>query len=260
MVQIQAVIGQETAFDDKDAMRFEAFLSPADAQRAERVLASLRRHDITSLAFTGGMAVELHLELQGGTAEARPLNDIDFLVDSFSEIPDTLSADFLFGHVHPNDPPARTLLQCVEPNTGVRVDIFRACGNELARAEEIDLDSETMRIVSLEDLVARMARLCLDLAAGVSIPRKHPRDFLRLLPFAVLEGVELVWPEHRKLNHPVSFAEVAPLLCDLIASRQDLQIDPAYSRDTKAICPRRESTLAFPLARPDRILSLLGYC
>ncbi len=241
-------------------MRLDTFLSPAGALRANRALARLRRHDISSLVLTGGLAVELHLDSRGGAAEARPLNDIDFLAQSFHSIPLTLASDFLFRHVHPHAPPGKTLAQCVEPHTRVRIDVFRACGNEMARAESIGLSGKITPIVALEDLLARSARICLDLAAGVSVPRKHPRDFLRLLPFAILNDVERVWPGHRKPGDPVSFAEAARLLRDLIASRIELRAGSVYSRDTAATCPRCESTPAFPLAEPDRILSLLGYC
>jgi hypothetical protein len=241
-------------------MRLDAFLSPADTRRADRALAGLRRHDVSSLVLTGGLAVELHLELLRGPAEARRLNDIDLLVDSFSEIPATLSADFLLRHVHPGDPPGKTLLQCVDPQSAVRVDLFRACGGEISRAQAIEVNGKVLRVVALEDLVARSARLCLDLAGEIPVPAKHTRDFVRMLPLVFPGAVEAVWPEHRKPDHPGTFAEVAALLSDLIPLRKDLQIDPLFSQDADATCPRCRPTPEFPLADPHRILRMLGYC
>jgi hypothetical protein len=241
-------------------MRLDALLSAADARRANRALATLRRHDVSSLLLTGGIAVELRLGLRGGPAGMRALNDIDFLADSFTRIPATLSADVLFRHVHPGGPPGKTLLQCVEPQNGVRIDVFRAYGGEAARAAAIDLNGRSMRVVALEDLAARSARLCLDLAGGTPVPEKHTRDFLRLLPLVSLSAVERVWPEHRKPDHPGTFAEAAALLPDLIRMRTNLQIDAAYSRDATATCLRCTPSREFPLADPRRILSLLGYC
>jgi|SRR5580658_6071406 hypothetical protein len=111
-------------------MSLARFPTEADADRAERTFRKLRRHNIAPLALTGGFAFELHLMERGSPAQMRPLNDIDFLVDSFDDIPKTLSGDFIFRHVHPHDPPAKTLLQCVDPETAVRVDVFRACGRK----------------------------------------------------------------------------------------------------------------------------------
>jgi hypothetical protein len=241
-------------------MELTQFLSPVDSDRARRTLAMLRRHSVQPFVLTGGLAVELHRARLGLPAEKRPLNDMDFLVDKFDEIPPTLSADLLFRHVHPHDPPAKTLLQCVDPETAIRVDIFRACGSTVARAISIDLCGIAMRTISMEDLLARTARLCMDLAANVPLPAKHARDFLRLLPLLDSGGVEPAWQDHRKPKHPGSFAAASHLLQELIATEEDLQIELARSQDLRATCSRCEPTDAFPLADAATVLSLLGYC
>ncbi|MGB6691743.1 MAG: hypothetical protein WBE76_28215 [Terracidiphilus sp.] len=241
-------------------MNLAAFLSQADAERAARSVRKLRRHEISSMVLTGGLAVELHLLQRGLPSILRPLNDIDFLVDSFDEIPKALSADLIFHHVHPHDPPGKTLLQSVDPETAVRIDLFRAYGDETARAQTLELAGIVQRMISLEDLVARTARLCLDLASDRPLPTKHARDFLRLLPIADTASIERAWPEHRKAGHPRSFAETANLLERLIPERPHLLVVPGYSRDPAQICPRCQSTPHFPLAGGERVLSLLGYC
>jgi hypothetical protein len=246
-------------------MDLAAILSSSDADRASRTLAMLRRHRAESLVLTGGMAIELNMLLAKGAPAVRPLNDIDFVVDSFSEIPATLAADLIFRHVHPHDPPAKTLLQCVHaqhvrPETAVRVDIIRAYGGTTARGVRVQLNGASMRMVSLEDLAARTARLCMGLAADEAVPAKHARDLLRLLAVVDLEHIETAWQDHRKAGYPASFSHAARKLTALIAERPDLQIDPVYSRDTTARCSRCEATPAFPLADAGRVLSLLGYC
>jgi hypothetical protein len=241
-------------------MDFALFLSPPDAERAQRAVEKLRRHSVAPLVLTGGMAIELHLLGLGLPEAVRPLNDIDFLVDSFDDIRETLSADLLFRHVHPNDLPGKTLLQCVDPETAVRVDIFRASGRTTDRAAGVELFGETLRMISIEDLAARTARLCMDLADNMPMPAKHTRDFLRLLPLMNMDALQPVWQEHRKRTHPESFVAAADLLRDLIATRRDLQIVPVFSQDTQRRCCRCESTEAFPLADAGQIRSLLGYC
>jgi len=246
-------------------MNFDAMFAPADAYRAHRAWAMLQGRGFGPLILTGGLAIQLHGLAHGLAAEPRPLNDIDFLVDSFSEIPSTLSTDLLFRHVHPHDPPGKTLLQSVHPETAVRIDIFRAYGGTTARAMPIELGGVAIRMVSLEDLAARTARLVMGLATDEQVPAKHARDLLRLLAMLEIgqtdaQQVNSAWQEHRKPGYPATIAEAAQLLTGLIATRPGLQIVPIYSRDTTASCSRCESTAAFPLADGGRVLSLLGYC
>lgn len=240
-------------------MELAKFLSATDAQHAQTTLAKLRHHGLDSLALTGGFAIELQLLRRGFPVGMRPLNDIDFLADTFGDIPATLSRDFIFRHVHPHDPPGKTLLQSVDPETAVRVDVFRAYGREMERAQAVEIDGIRMRMVALEDLIARAARLCLDFAFETPMPAKHARDFLRLAPLADA-GIEAVWQDHRKPNHPASFAEAEATLAELIPSRKDLQIDLEYSRDVHRQCSRCEATDVFPLADGERVVALLGYC
>jgi hypothetical protein len=241
-------------------MEFDSIFAPGDAERAQRTLEKLRQHRIEPLVLTGGIAIEFLLRSRGIPAETRPLNDIDFLVDSFDEIPKTLGEHFLFRHVHPHDPQAKTLLQSVDPETELRVDVFRACGETTARAQVVEVCGAPMRMIALEDLAARTARLCMNLDANTPMPAKHARDLLRLLAQVETSGIERAWQDHRKPDHPESFAEAAELLCGLIATRHDLLIVPVYSQDARARCPRCEGSEFFPLADGERIRSLLGYC
>ena len=114
-------------------MELDAFLAAADAQRATRTLYKLAEHDIGQWALAGGLALEIHVARAGGRGAARQLNDLDFIVDSFEAIPRTLGRDFLFRHVHPDDPAGKALLQAVDPETRLRVDVFRAYDGQMER-------------------------------------------------------------------------------------------------------------------------------
>lgn len=241
-------------------MDLSPFLSTADADRAQQALSLFCCDDVAPLVLTGSLAMQIHLLRLGNSIERRPLNDIDFLVGSFGEISQTLADDFIFTHVHPRQGPGKTLLQCVDPHTTVRIDIFHALGNTMLRAVSCDLGNRDLRIVSLADLTANAARLCMNLADGATLPAKHAQAFLRLLPMISSAEMEPVWREHRKPDHPKSFAEAARLLHRLIASRKDLQVVTEYSRNIRTACPLCDQTEGFPLAQPSRILSLLGYC
>ena len=238
----------------------QRFLSVADAERALRVFGKLAWHDIGNWALTGGLAVEIHLLRLGRQPSIRILNDLDFIAGSFDCIPETLAAEFVFRHIHSLDPLGNTMLQFVDADDAMRIDVFRAYGATMSRAFHLDLPSGAIRVISLEDLVARTARLILDLAEGVPVPSKHASDFLRLTELVDPSQVEIAWQDHRKPKHPASFAESNRLLQHLILTRAQLLITPHYSHDTKEQCPRCEPTAAFRLADPNLIVALLGYC
>jgi hypothetical protein len=190
----------------------------------------------------------------------RALNDVDFVAPGFDSIPISLAADFLFRHVHPFGPPGKTILQLVDPETALRVDVFRACGETMRRAVAIDCELGRMQVVSLADLVSREARLLLDLADGVSVPAKHAHDYVRLVELVTDAQMQAAWLDHRQPSHPVDFAEVRARLRDLIPAHRDLLIDPPYSRNSGEVCPRCRPVAHFPLADAHAILDLLGYC
>lgn len=112
------------------------------------------------------------------------------------------------------------------PDTAIRVDVFHAYGHILDRACD--------GVISLEDCAARAARLVLDLQAGAAVAPKLARDSLRLLELASLPALGPAWAEHRKPEHPQSFAAVAVLLPGLTADNPERLLPPVYSTDITA--------------------------
>lgn len=247
-------------------MELDRFLNTSDSARAARTLAKLSRHGISRWALTGGLAIELHISLRKGNGGTRPLHDIDFVTASFDHIPETLGDALLMRHIHPYDPPAKNMMQGVDPETRVRLDVFRAYGSEMLRAIPIELATVHLKMISLPDLAARHARLCWDLHESKPLAPKYAWDFLRLLKFVSTEEVESVWQEHRKPHRleetkcPATFAETVQEVCRLINTRSDLLVPPTYSTNVKEVCQRCHETARFRLADAGHILSLLGYC
>jgi hypothetical protein len=242
---------------DSDMQRF---LSIGDFERALNTLRKLALHDVSRWALVGGLAVEFHCLRPGHPHPIRHLNDIDFVAPAFECIPESLARDFLFRHVHPFDPPGKTMMQLVDADTSLRVDLFRADGGIMSRAVSVDIPSGPLRVVSEEDVVAREARLLLDLDASVPVPAKHADDYLRLAELMKSSSMEAEWQDHRKPTHPMTFGEANTLVKRLIASRRDLLISLDYSKDADEICRRCVPTPPFLLADPKVVLSLLGYC
>ena len=241
-------------------MNIEDSYEPSAGSRLAKTLLQLAQHDLSRWVLTGGTAIELHLHRRNAPTLLRPSHDLDFIAANFACLPETLGEVLLLRHVHPNDPPAKCILQAVHPETVVRVDVFRSYGSEIERASDIELNGVSLRLVAFEDLVARHARLCGDILRGQTLAPKFARDFLRMLDLVEPEQIEAIWQEHRKSQDPLSFAEVSHLLCEAITIHKERLIPLVYSTDPTQICPRCESTPAFKLASSQKIFSLLGYC
>lgn len=244
-------------FSDSDMQRF---LSIGDSTRVFNTLRKLALHEVSRWALVGGLAVEFHSLRSGHSHPIRHLSDIDFVVPAFECIPETLARDFFFRHVHPFDPPGKTLMQLVDADTSLRADVFRANEAIMSRAITVDAPSGRLRVISVEDVVAHEGRLLMDLDVGVPVPAKHADDYLRLVELAKSSSMETVWQDHRKPTHPMTFGETNTIVKRLIATRRNLLISPEYSKDTAEICSRCVRTSPFQLAEPNVVLSLLGYC
>jgi len=218
--------------------------------------------DISNWALTGGLAVEIHYQSRGCAPTDRPFNDLDFVTSGFDCIPTSLADDYLRNHIHPLDPPGKTILQLIDSNTSIRVDVFRAFGATMSRDNYLELWHLPIFLISLEDLVARAARLVLDLAAGQPVASKHAKDYLRLAELVDLVRVETPWQDQRRSTHPVTFQEANALLPALIPRQSDLLVTPEYAKDplVRASCPRCLPSPPFQLAEPAEVLSLLRYC
>jgi hypothetical protein len=242
-------------------MEFEQFLNPEDSSRAILMLRKLGAHDISGWVLTGGLAIEIHILLRGGTTGTRRrLHDIDFVAASFDRIPESLGSEMLLRHVHPHDAPSKTLLQAIDEELAIRVDVIRAYGNEMERVSPVEVSGIPLRIVSLKDVEAVHALECCDLLLGKWVDPKYARDFLRMLDLVKADEMEAIWQERRKPHCPESFAETARALRDAIASKPELLAPAGRVVDVDAVCPRCCGTEAFPLAEARQVLSILGYC
>src|SRR5882724_6952504 len=137
----------------------QSFLCHADAERTLATLRKFARHNISSWALAGVFAVEIHCLRRGCPSSIRTLTDLDFIAEGFDCVPRTLVDDFLFRHIHPLDPPGKTILQFSDPDTAMRIDLFRAYGAVMSRNVYTDFPSGPVQVISLEDVVARTARL-----------------------------------------------------------------------------------------------------
>ena len=240
------------------------FLSTSDAARAGRVIAKLAQHEVSSWVLAGSFALEVHLKGHRMSPRLndrlRRLHDIDFLVDTFDRIPDTLGKDFAFRHIHPADPPGKTLLQAVDMECALRVDVFRAYGSTIERSAPLTLGSIELRLLSFEDIIARLARLSWNLITGVPVAAKYVRDLIAIFKLGDAAKLEAAWQDHRQSQMPLIFKDAIIDIQRVMGSRPELLVTPVYSKDPTLICDRCQETSSFRLADAAAVLSVLGYC
>jgi hypothetical protein len=240
---------------------FAQFLSTADVERVRSVFRKLQRHAVVrAWVLTGGLAAEIHRLRFGCEPSIRVLNDVDFIVQSFDSVPETLSRDFLCRHIHPVDPPGKTLAQFVDADNRVRIDVFRACGAILTRTVPVQFPFGVIQVISPEDLTARLTRIVLQIAEGNPVASKHADDLIRLLQTVDPDDVELAWIDHRLPKHPVRFQSACRLALELTSSCDKLLVTPVYSTDIHEPCGRCVPTGQFQLVSAERMVSIMGYC
>ena len=241
-------------------MEFSRFLDRKDAERAARTLRKLAACDISRWALTGGLAVEIHILQHGRESGGRRLRDMDFVAGLFEDIPACLGSEMLLRHVHPFDAPAKTMLQCVDEETALRVDLLRAYGEEMQRVVPVKLEGLRLNMISVEDVQGAHARVVWELVMGRRVAPQHARDFLRLQPLVANSQMEEIWQEHRTPECPVSYAETVVELHKVIPSRTELLVPREYSKDVNAVCKRCQGSEIFKLADASRVFAILGYC
>ena len=204
----------------------DSTLAPDEAGRAAATLGRLRRLGLDP-ALTGGPAIAWHRFRAGGAVPTRrSLHDLDLVVVDIRSIPDGLGEVFEIQHVHADAPPGRMLVQLHDRSTALRIDVFGAYGSTLSRCLEASLLGTALRVVSREDLVARLGSLLLDLALGEAVAPKHARDFSALVPQVDEATMAMAWKDHRRARHPMLFDEARATISNLIETRPDLLVVP----------------------------------
>jgi hypothetical protein len=237
---------------------FSAFLDSNDAKRASEVVKKIVASDLQGSALTGGLAIEARIREHGRPVFRRALNDVDLVVDGFSAIPMALADGFLLNHVHPHAPEGKTLLQLIDRERAVRVDLFRAFGTTLSRADLMDEQTEPLAVLSVEDLVARTtAHVCGRLRKGLHVDPRHVRAFHALTDLGRPEQLVVAWHEHRE-DLPGTLEEATHQAEQLLGQHPELVVSEKYST-LVTVCDRCQDYGPFRVARPEETIEILGY-
>ena len=186
------------------------------------------------------------------------MNDIDLVVDGFGAIPESVTASFLLHHVHPDAIEGKTLLQLIDEATAVRVDLFRAFGNTLARASALDDETGALHVLSVEDLVARTTALvCGSLRLHKQVDAKHATAFACLLGMGQIERLAGAWSDHRQAV-PRTLEEATREALWLLETHPELVVVEEYSAAVMP-CERCREQGPFRPGPADKIVQTLGY-
>lgn len=239
----------------------EAFLSHDDAARFSAMLALLSRHLNGPVVVTGSFAVEWQLLTKHGDGQKRRLNDIDLVaVNGLTDIGRGLKTDFLIHHFHPTREAGNVLVQLVEPHSQTRIDIFSARSPSVGeRASPAVVDGTNCRIVSAEDLAARLLAIMAVVLSGVSVDAKYLDSLKRIMAVADEGLTDSLWSEYRRDGDPANFGDVFGGVTSRLSERSDLLKPTEYSQDITAECPWCVQTDDFPLAPRSLIFEILGY-
>jgi hypothetical protein len=236
---------------------FSALLKRQDARRASDVAGRLLAVGFRG-ALTGSLATEARLRVHSRPIDRHELNDLDFVVGGFNEIPASLADRFLVHHIHPYAPEGKTLLQLIDQESGLRVDLFRAFGTTLTRADVVDEQTGRLLVLAVEDLVARStAHVCGRLRLGRPIDVKYVRAFTRLAGLGEPGQFAAAWGDHHQ-SVPGTLEEATRQTNELLARRPDLLVSETYSNDVTP-CDQCSDCAPFRRAAPDAIVRILGY-
>jgi hypothetical protein len=233
------------------------YLPRADVRRVARVIAKLEACGFQG-ALTGGLAIEAQMHLNRRTFARRPLNDLDFVVESFESICEPVAKEFVAHHVHPRASAGKLLVQLIEPEQRVRVDIFRQFGDTLRRKVRLRGQGASIDILSVEDLLARAtSSLVASLQSKRSYEAKCAEAFRRLDGLGEGSALESAWRDHRQCGPP-SFAESVEIVRRLLPAHPELAVRQHYSADITP-CAKCEDCEPFVRANPESIVAMLGY-
>lgn len=237
---------------------FAALLCESDARRATEVVDALLAHGL-QCALTGGLAIEAQLRARGRPVVSRQLNDIDFVVDDFASIPESLAGSFLQHHVHPDASEGKTLLQLIDRERVLRIDLFGAFGSTLSRACRLDDETGALRVISIEDLTARATALvCGTLQRRRTLDPKHVLSFTRLRGLGAPHLLADAWENHRQ-SVTGRLEEADAEAARLLERHPELIVADEYFSATPP-CARCRQQGRFRPAPRDTIVEILGYC
>jgi hypothetical protein len=236
------------------------FDSRVDIAKYNDTLSKLARHLEEPIIVTGSIATSWHLIKNGSPVRKSHLNDIDIVVEGLSSLRTSLSQDFLINHFHPRRGGGRILIQLVDEEHSLRIDVFTPTTRTLTnRLTDFAIGEGSCRIVSAEDLSAKLLTVIYPAAEGAPVEPKYVESFKLLSTIADRDILREVWREYRKENQTLDFDEASEAVQRSVTAHPGLLQASDYSQDVNKTCPWCYESEQFPLATRSKIYEVLGY-
>lgn len=239
----------------------EIFPAGEDFARCRGSLLKLAGHFEEPFALTGSIAAGYHLLKKGaGKRQQSRFNDIDIVVKDLSSLRASLRRDFLISHFHPLRERGKILIMLVDEENRTRIDVFTPRTISLTeRLTEFAIGETSLRLVSAEDLLAKLLSILYPVTEGRPVEPKYLEHYRSLYAVADLKTARKIWHEYRNENRPVDFEEAAQAVQRKVALNPALLQAGSYSQDIDGVCSWCQTSELFPIAPPPRIYKILGY-
>lgn len=198
----------------------------------DRLMPHVRRSD---LAVAGGVAIQVRLAAAGQAGWRTGIADLDAIARSVDAIHPSVCEAFLVSHYHVAQPGVpKFMVQLVDPVSTLRVDVFPDPVGSLARATGMQIETQHLLVLALEDILEHKLQTLSKASAAKPVDPKHAHDAYAL---------------SRVLGRP------AP------AVASDCLVKDVYGDETDIYCERCQLSLdpRFPLAPKSDIFRLLGW-
>jgi hypothetical protein len=142
-------------------------------------------------------------------------------------------------------------MQLVDEPRALRIDLFHALGSTLSRSITLDDETGELKVLSVEDLVARTTALvCGRLRRGQSVDVKHATALTRLLGLGRPEQLAAAWNDHRQ-QVPGTLDAASREAIGLLEAHPELVVVEEYSHDVPP-CERCRDHGPFRPASPEQ--------
>lgn len=235
------------------------FLENEDAVRCQNSLLKLNRHLTEQIIITGSLASSSNL-LENNRQTKIKLNDIDIIVKDLSVFLPSLNNNFLVRHFHPTREKGKILLMLVDEENKLKICCFTPqTANLTKRLSAIEINGLSCKIVSVEDILAKLLGVIYQIIRDESVEEKYFNHFKRLLAIADLDEAKKVWREYRKETQQFEFEEAVEIIQQKIVADPNLLQPFIYSQNINEKCQWCVKSELFPLAPLTDIYEILGY-
>ena len=197
-----------------------------------RLLPNLREDEV---AIAGGVGIQMGMARFGREGARETIADLDMVARALDSVLPSVVDTFLVSHYHSVRPGVpKFMVQLVDPATRIRVDIFPDLVGSLERSRAVQVGSNRIRSLALEDILEHKLLTISRASPASPVDPKHADD-----AYTLGELLQRTVP----------------------AVHRDSLAKDVYGVNPDEGCQRcvLSSSDAFPLASKHEIFRLLGY-